>query len=134
MPGFLTWMLFGQQPLLAQCVDLDVLLYYVADQKHLSTGVEMFHRPLLKAATHHRYIVPKRTAIRRYVQQSEPVQMAEVVLQVYVLVGEAWLYPSVNVANTVHLSNHHSCCLQSQNRGREDRPPERHLIADDRDK
>ena len=30
--GFLPWMLFGQPLLLAQCVDLDVHLYYVAVQ------------------------------------------------------------------------------------------------------
>ena len=53
--------------------------------------------------------------------------MAEVVQQEYVLVGGAWLYPRVNVANTVDL-------LHSQNRLRKDRPPERDLIADDRDK
>ena len=41
-----------------------------------STGVGMFHRPLLSAVT-------------------------EVVQQEYILVGGAWLYPRVNVANTV---------------------------------
>ena len=58
--------------------------------------------------------------------------MAEVVQQKYVLVGRTWLYSRVNVANTLNLSKHHSYCLQSQNRGRKDRSPERHLIADDR--
>ena len=43
-------------------------------------------------------------------------------------------YPIVNVANTVHLSKHHSYCLKNQNRGRKDRPLERHLIVDDHDK
>ena len=66
--------------------------------------------------------------------ECDPFQMAEVVQQEYVLVGGAWLYPRVNVANTVHLSKHHSYCLQSQNKGRKDRPPERHLIANDHDK
>ena len=60
--------------------------------------------------------------------------MAEFVHQDYVLLGGAWLYPEVNVVNTVHTSNHGSYCLQSQNRGRKDRPPDRHLITDDRDK
>ena len=32
VPGFLPWMLFGRPPLLAQCVDLDVHLYYMAVQ------------------------------------------------------------------------------------------------------
>ena len=66
--------------------------------------------------------------------QCDPVQMAEVVEQVYVLIGRAWLYPRVNFANTVHLSKHHSYCLQSQISVSKDRPSERHLIADDRDK
>ena len=52
--------------------------------------------------------------------------MAEIVQREYVLVGRAWLYPRVHVANTVHLSKHHSYCLQNQNKGRKDRPPECH--------
>ena len=59
---------------------------------------------------------------------------AIIFLSYLVLVGEAWLYPRVNVVNTVHLSKHHSYCLQSEKRGRKDRPPERHLIANDRAK
>ena len=55
----------------------------------------------------------------------DPVQMAEVVQQEYILVGRARLYPGVNVANTVYLSNHHGYCLQSQNKGRKDMSPER---------
>ena len=35
--------------------------------------------------------------------QCDPVQMAEIVQQEYVLVGGARLYPRVNVAKTVHL-------------------------------
>ena len=66
--------------------------------------------------------------------QCDTIQMAEVVQQEYVLISGAWLYPIVNVANTVHLSKHHNYCLQSQNRGHKDRPPEHHLIANDRDK
>ena len=60
--------------------------------------------------------------------------MVEVVQQEYVLVGGPWLYTRVNVANKVHLSKHHSNCLQSQNKGPKVRPLERHLIADDPDK
>ena len=48
----------------------------------------------------------------------DPVHMAEGIQQENVLVGGGWLYPRVNVANTVHLSKHHSYCLQSHNRGR----------------
>ena len=59
--------------------------------------------------------------------------MAEVVQQVYVLVGEAWLYPRVNVADTVYLSKH-TVTAGSHNRERKDRPPEGQLLADDRDK
>ena len=43
--------------MLAQCFDLDVRLYYAADQD-LVSGVGTFHIPLLKAATYHRYIMP----------------------------------------------------------------------------
>ena len=46
--------------------------------------------------------------------QCYPVQMAEVVQEEYVLVGGPWLYPRVTVANTVHLSKHHSYCMQSK--------------------
>ena len=35
--------------------------------------------------------------------QCDPVQMAEVVQQNYVLVDGAWLYSRVNVANTIDL-------------------------------
>ena len=66
--------------------------------------------------------------------QCDPVQMGEVVQQEYVLVGRTWLYHRVNFTNTVHLSRYHRYCLQSHNRGRKDRPLERHLIAHDCDK
>ena len=55
--------------------------------------------------------------------QCDPIQMAEVVQQEYILISGAWLYPRVNVANIVHLSKHYNYCLQSQNRGCKDRPP-----------
>ena len=66
--------------------------------------------------------------------QYDSVQIPQVFQQEYVLVGGAWLYHSVNVANYVQLLKHQNYCLQSQNKGRKDRTPERHLIADDRDK
>ena len=53
--------------------------------------------------------------------QCDPVKMAVVVQQEYVLVGWTWLYRRVNVANTVHLSKHHNYCLQNQNRGCNDK-------------
>ena len=94
-------------------------------------GVGMFHRPLLKAATHHQIHCAQHVQISADMSiqlpvglQCDPVQIAEVVQQEYVLVG-------VNVPTTVHLSKHHSYCLHIQNRGRRDRSPDRHLIADD---
>ena len=45
---------FGRPSLLAKCIDLDVLLCKAAVQI-LPTDVGMFHTPLLKATTHHRY-------------------------------------------------------------------------------
>ena len=55
VPRFLPWMLLRQPLLLAQYVDLDVRLYCLS--RTWSMGVGMCHRPLLKAATHHWYIV-----------------------------------------------------------------------------
>ena len=95
----------------------------------------MFYRPLLKTAKHHQYIKPNMFSILLPAGlQYDPIQMAEVVQQEYILIGGIWLCPRLNVANNVHLKKHHSYCLQSQNRGRKDRPSECHLIADDCDK
>ena len=97
-----------------------------------SMGVEMF-RSLLKAATYHRYLVPNMCR--------NPSTCASSFLQAYNVTpfkwlklfnGGTWLYPRVNVANTVHISKHHSYCLQSHNRRHKDRPPEYHLIVDNR--
>ena len=66
-------------------------------------GVGMFHRPLLKAATFTDTLCPTCAVIRRYVLQlptglqCDPIQIAEVVQQEYILVGVAWLYLRVNV-------------------------------------
>ena len=57
--------------------------------------------------------------------------MAEVIQQEYDLVGGAWLFTRVNVANTVHLSQHHSYCLQSENKGRKYRPHEPKTVTDE---
>ena len=51
------WQCHGVSGSLARGVDLDFHLYYAAVQ-NWSMRVGMFHRPLLKAATHHWYIVP----------------------------------------------------------------------------
>ena len=55
---FLPWMLFGRPLLLAQCVDLDVVICTTRPSRTWSRDVGKFHRPLLKAVSHHRYIVP----------------------------------------------------------------------------
>ena len=140
MPGFLPWMLFGRPPLLEHYVDLGVRLYYLAVQNLIcrrgnvpQTTAECSGTPPIHSAQH----VQQSVVI--FIQlpadlQCNSVQMAEVGLQEYVLVGGVWLYPRVNVANSVHLSKHHSYRLQSQNKGRKDRPPERYLIADGRAK
>ena len=105
-----------------------------------TTSVGMFHRPLLKAATHHWYIV-----LNMY---SNPSVCPYSFPQVYNATPFKWLklfnsstYSWVGMlrarahthththTHTVYFSEHHS-----QNRGCKDRPPERHLIADDRHK
>ena len=54
---FFPWILFGRPPLLAQCVDPDVRLYYAAVQ-NLVYGCRNVPQKLLKSSTHHGYIVP----------------------------------------------------------------------------
>ena len=132
MPGFLTRILFGRPPLLAECVDLDVRLCYVVVQ---NLGYECGNSPqtMLKAATQHWYIVPNMCSNPLIPASSFPEAYNEDVQQEYLLVGGGWLYQRVIVANTGHLSKHHSYYLQSQNRGSKDRSPELHLIADDSD-
>ena len=135
VPGFLPWMLFGQTPLLAQCIDLDLHLYYLTIQNLVhgcgnvpQTTAENSDTPPIHCTKHVQQSVDMSIQLPVGLQ-CYPVQMTEVVQQEYVLIREAWLYPRVNVPNTVHLSKHHSYCLQSQNRGRNDRPPEHHLIT-----
>ena len=103
-----------------------------------SMGVGMFLRPLLKAATHHRYIVPKCSEIRRCLPaSSRPAMRCRSNSSSSKRVSThrpGMVVPYSEFANTVHLSKHHSYCLQSQNTGCKDRPPERHLIADDNDR
>ena len=131
VPGFLPWTLLGRPPLLTQCVDLDVHLYYTAVQS-LTYDCENVPQTTAESSD----TLPLHCA--QHVQQSvdmsiqlpsglkcDPLQMAEVVQQECVLLGGGWLYPRVNVENTVHLSKHHSYCLQSQNRRRKNRPHDR---------
>ena len=134
-------MLFRQPPLLT-ILDLDMHLYYVAVQNLvyrygnvLQTTAESNDTPPIHCAQHVQQSVDMSIQLQLPAGlQCDRVQMVEVVQQEYLLVGRVWLYHTVNVTNTVHLSVYHSYCLQSENRGREERPPERHLIADDRDK
>ena len=125
VPGFLPLMLFGQPLPLAQCVNLDGHLYYMAIQNLVYGSGNV---PQTTAVSS--YIPPIHCV--QHVQQSiqlpsglqcDPIQMAEVVQQEYRFVDGAWLHPRVNVTNTVHLSKHHSYCLQRQNKGCKDRPP-----------
>ena len=140
VPGFLPWMLFGWPLLLAQYLNLDVHLSYVAIQNLVykcgnvpQTTAESGNTPPI----HHAQYMQQ--SINMSIQlpsglQCDPVQKAEVVQEKYILIGGTCMYPSVNVANILHFSKHHSYCLQSQNRGHKDRSPERHLITDDHDK
>ena len=131
VPGFLSWMLIGRPSLLAQCIDLDMHLYYVAIQNLIygygnvpQIAAESSNTPPIHCAQHVQQCVDMSMQLLASVQ-SDPVQMAEIVQQEYLLIGGAWLYPRVNVANTVDLSKQHSYCLQRQKRGHKDRPPER---------
>ena len=140
VPGFLLWLLFCRPPLLAQCVDLDVFLYYAAVQNLIygcgkvpQTTSESSDTPRIHCVQHVQQFVDMSIQLPARLQ-CDPVEMAKFVQQEYLLVDGAWLYPRMIVANIVHLSKHHSYYLQSQNRGCKDRPPERHLIADDSDK
>ena len=140
VPGFLPWMLFGRPPLLAQCVNLDVRLYYAAVQNLVygcenvrQTTAESSDTPPVHCDQHVQQSVDTSIQLPTGLKY-DPVQMTDVVQQEFLLVGGACLFLRVNLVNTVHLSKHHSYCLQSQNRELKDRTPERHLIADDRDK
>ena len=137
---FLRWMLFEWPPLLAQCVDLDVRLYY-ADVRNLvyengnvpQTTAEISDT----SSTDFAQLVQQSVDITIQLPaclQCDPVQSAEVLQQEYVLDGGTLVYQRENVVNTVHLSRYQSYCLQSQNRGRKDRSPEGHLFANDRDR
>ena len=112
-------MLLGRAPLLAQCVDLDVHLYYTAIQNLVygygnvpQTTAEISDTPPIHCAQHVQQSIDISIQLPAGLQ-CDPIQMAEVVQQEYVFVSRTWLYPRVNVPNTVHLSKHHSYFLQS---------------------
>ena len=105
--------------LLAQCIYLDVRLYYTAVYGRGNvpqTTAESSDTPPIHCVQH--VLQSFNMSIQHPAGlQCDPVQMADVVEQEYVLIGRAWFYPRVNVTNTVHLSKHHSYCLQCQNTG-----------------
>ena len=137
---FLRWMLFEWPQLLAQCVDLDVRLYYAVVRNLVygngnfpQTAVEISDTPSIH------FVQLVQQSVDMTIQlpaclQCDPVQSAEVLQQEYVLVGGTLVYHRENVVNTVHISKYQRYCLQSQNRGHKDRFSERHLFADDRDR
>ena len=120
--GFIPWMLLRWLPLPAQCVDLDVCLYYAAVQNLVCGCVNVLQTTAECSDTPPIYCTQRvQQSVNMSIQlpadpQWDPVQMAVVVQQEYVLVGGAWLYPRGNVANIVNLSKQHSYCLQSQQR------------------
>ena len=125
---------------LTHCIDLDMRLYCMAIQNLVyrcgnvpQTTVESSDAPPIHCVQHLQQSINMSIQLPAHLQ-CIPIQMAEVVQQEYILIGGVWLYPRVNVANTIHPSKRNSYCLQSQNRGLKDRPPEHPLIADDHDK
>ena len=99
-------MLFGRPPLLAQCVDLDVHLHYAAVQ-NLVYGCGSV--PQITAESSDTEPIHCAQHVQQFVDMSiqlpaglkcDPVQMTEVAQQEKILVGGAWLYPKVNVANS----------------------------------
>ena len=89
-----SWMLFGQPPLLTQCLDLDVHLYYAAIQnlvygcgKVLQIIAESSDTPPIHCAQHVQQSVDMSIQLHAGLQ-CEPVQMTEVVQQEYILISE----------------------------------------------
>ena len=112
-------MQFEQPLLLTQCIDLDVHLYYAAIQNLVYrcgnvpwTTIESSDTAPTHCAQHVQQSVDMSNQLPTGLQ-CNPNQMAEHVQQEYVFISGAWLHPRVNVANSVHLSDHHSYCLQS---------------------
>ena len=66
MPGFLLWLLFGR-PRCSHNMSILSCVCITRPSRTWSTSVGMFHRSLLKARTHNRYVYPTCAAIRRYV-------------------------------------------------------------------
>ena len=88
-------MLFGQPPLLAQCIDLDVRLYYVAIQNLVyrhgnvpQITAENSDTPPIHCAQHVQQSIDMSIWLPAGLQ-CDPVQMAEVVQQEYVPIDGA---------------------------------------------
>ena len=90
----------------AQCVDVDVCLYYAAVQILVYRGGNVPQVTAKNTSTPPIYCAQ---LVKKFVDisiqlparlQSDPVQMAEVVQREYVLVGGAWLCPRLNVAES----------------------------------
>ena len=110
VPVFLSWMLLERPLLLTQCVNADLHLYYAAIQNLVygcgnvpRTTAESNNTPPINYAQHVQQSIDMSIQLPTGLQ-CNPVLMAEVIHQEYILVSGAWLYPRVNVANTVHLS------------------------------
>ena len=92
-------MLYGRPSLFAQCVDLDVRLYYMVIQKLVygcgyvaQTTAKSSDTPPIHCVHHVQQSVDMSIQLPAGLQ-CDPVQMAEVVQQEYVLVGGACLHP-----------------------------------------
>ena len=113
-PDFFPGMLLRRPLLQAQCVDLDVRPYYVAVQNLVyacgnvpQSTIETSDTPPIYSAQHVKQSFDMSIQLPTGLD-CDPVQMAEVIQREYLLVCGAWLYPRVNVANTLHLLNYHS--------------------------
>ena len=101
VPGFLPWMLFGRPPLTSVLHGRPQPIYRYGNVPQITA--ESSDTPPIRYAQH------VQQSVDMYIQlpadlQCDSVQIAEVVQQDYVPVSGIWLYPRVNVANTVHLS------------------------------
>ena len=131
VPLFLPWMLFGWPLLLAQWVNLDMRLYYMTIQnlvhgcgKVLQITAEGSYTPRIHCAQH----VQQSSFLLAY----NIFKWLKLFNSTYSSAGHhctlEWML------QTLFTSKHHCYYLQSQNRGQKDRPPECHLVANDRDK
>ena len=104
VPGFLPWMLFRRPPLFAQCVDLDVSLYYAAVQNLVyrcgnvpQTTAENSDTYTIHCAQHVQQSADKCIQLPESLQCDHPVQIAELRQQVQ----DAW--DNLSQDNILHL-------------------------------